>query len=168
VSSPPLRAVFDCNVFLQGLSNANGPAGRCISAVLDGRILLCMNDFIIDELVEAAESPKVCRKLRLLPSRVRELLDELDKVASFIGPAPQVFRYDRDPDDAQYINNIALASGAQIIVSRDKDLLDLMAHRVRRAVPLWLGFPRFASSIRLPSYESFRRRPRPCHPSDWI
>jgi predicted nucleic acid-binding protein len=38
---------------------------------------------------------------------------------------PTAFEYPRDPDDAPYIN-LAIATGANLIVSRDRDLLDLM------------------------------------------
>ena len=38
---------------------------------------------------------------------------------------PETFVYERDPDDAHYVN-LALAADAKLIVSRDKDLLDLM------------------------------------------
>ena len=37
---------------------------------------------------------------------------------------PQVFTYERDPRDEKYIN-LAIASNAHYLVSRDKDLLDL-------------------------------------------
>ncbi|MDP9174026.1 MAG: hypothetical protein M3O30_09195 [Planctomycetota bacterium] len=49
----------------------------------------------------------------------------IEKAATLLTGFPEVFVYERDPDDAQYIN-LALAAGAQLIVSRDKDLLDLM------------------------------------------
>lgn len=37
---------------------------------------------------------------------------------------PQVFTYERDPDDAHYVD-LAVAAKASLIVSRDKDLLAL-------------------------------------------
>ncbi len=38
---------------------------------------------------------------------------------------PELFAYQRDPEDAHYVN-LAVAADARLIVSRDKDLLDLM------------------------------------------
>lgn len=38
---------------------------------------------------------------------------------------PSVFNYPRDPDDAHYVD-LAVATQAFLVVSRDKDLLDLM------------------------------------------
>jgi predicted nucleic acid-binding protein len=39
---------------------------------------------------------------------------------------PKAFSYERDPHDEPYLN-LAIAVDAQYLVSRDKDLLDLMA-----------------------------------------
>ena len=38
---------------------------------------------------------------------------------------PPVFSYPRDPKDEPYVN-LAVAAGLRYLVSRDKDLLDLM------------------------------------------
>lgn len=40
-------------------------------------------------------------------------------------PVSKKFSYPRDEDDKPYIN-LAVATGADFIISRDKDLLDLM------------------------------------------
>jgi predicted nucleic acid-binding protein len=49
----------------------------------------------------------------------------LRKAAVLVPHVQEQWTYDRDPDDAHYVN-LALAVGARLIVSRDKDLLDLM------------------------------------------
>ena len=36
----PAKAVFDCNVFVQALSNKRGASGRCLDAALAGQFLL--------------------------------------------------------------------------------------------------------------------------------
>ena len=125
MSSTPSRAVFDCNVFLQALANPLGPAGRCVEAALDGRFELFVDQTIIDEIVEVAGRPLVSQKLRILPTRVNELVTELNARAVFVHDVPVIFSYPRDPDDAHYVN-LAIAIHAYLIVSRDKDLLDLM------------------------------------------
>ena len=45
--------------------------------------------------------------------------------ATVIKNVPQIFNYARDPKDEKYIN-LAVAAGAEYIISRDTDLLDLM------------------------------------------
>src|SRR5687768_8931483 len=125
MSAPPTRAVFDCNIFLQALANPLGSAGRCVQAALDGRFDLFLDRVVVDELIDVASRPVVARKLRILPTRVSELITELNARAVFVNQVPAVFSYARDPDDAHYVN-LAIATGAYLIVSRDKDMLDLM------------------------------------------
>ena len=56
---------------------------------------------------------------------VQEAIEAIGAAAVLIDPVPVAFEYARDPDDAHYIN-LAVAADAELIVSRDKDLLDLM------------------------------------------
>jgi uncharacterized protein len=54
--------------------------------------------------------------------------------------APVVFTYERDPDDAHYVN-LALAANANLIVSRDRDLLDLADTTRPEAIEFRRQFP---------------------------
>jgi putative PIN family toxin of toxin-antitoxin system len=121
----PAKAVFDCNVFLQALGNPLGPAGRCVQAALEGQFQLFIDQLLIDELIEVSARPDLVRKLRILPTRVSELVADLNTRAVFVNDVPAVLNYPRDPDDAHYID-LALATRSYLVVSRDKDLLDLM------------------------------------------
>ncbi len=49
----------------------------------------------------------------------------LQEKATFIGQVPRHFLYPRDPKDEKYLN-LAIEVAAAYLVSRDKDLLDLM------------------------------------------
>ena len=53
---------------------------------------------------------------------------------------PEVFTCQRDPKDAQYVN-LALAADAKLIVSRDRDLLDLMDLATRDGSAFHKRFP---------------------------
>ena len=53
------------------------------------------------------------------------VFDCMIKKAVMINEIPRVFEYPRDPNDEPYIN-LAIAARAKYLVSRDKDLLDLM------------------------------------------
>jgi predicted nucleic acid-binding protein len=53
---------------------------------------------------------------------------------------PLVFSYQRDPDDAHYVN-LAIAAQAELIVSRDRDLLDLMDPTKPEAADFQRRFP---------------------------
>ena len=80
---------------------------------------------VIAELREVTNRPKVIAKLRLIPGRVEEFFDTVEIAATILDGFPEHFIYQPNPDDAHYVN-LALAADAQLVVSRDKDLLDLM------------------------------------------
>ena len=119
------RVVFDCNTFLQALSSPEGPAGHCVRLAIGGMISLFVSSRVLEELREVTGRPRVIAKLHLVADRVVEFLDTIEIAATLLDGFPEVFVYQRDPDDAHYVN-LALAADARLIVSRDRDLLDLM------------------------------------------
>jgi predicted nucleic acid-binding protein len=42
-----------------------------------------------------------------------------------VATVPTLYEHPHDPDDSHYVN-LALAAGARLVVSRDRDLLNLM------------------------------------------
>jgi putative PIN family toxin of toxin-antitoxin system len=56
---------------------------------------------------------------------VGAFLRRLQKFSVLVRRVPKEFSYPRDEDDEPYIN-LAVAAGADFIISRDRDLLDLM------------------------------------------
>ena len=58
MSPDPPRAVFDCNVYFQALLNPEGPAGRCVSAALNGELTLFVSRFVLDEIRRTANDPR--------------------------------------------------------------------------------------------------------------
>lgn len=121
-----LRVVFDCNVYFQALINEEGPAGKCVAAAFDGRVTLFITRFVMDEIRRTATDSALRAKFRhITDERLDQLIANLEKVGHVVTHVPERFTYPRDPDDAHYIN-LALAAKARYVVSRDKDLLDLM------------------------------------------
>jgi putative PIN family toxin of toxin-antitoxin system len=118
----PIRVVFDCTVFAQALINPKGPAGSCLTAAQGGQVRLFVSDFVIREIHELPQ--KLPTRLCVTPERVHALILDLAKYTEPIDKVPEVFMYQRDPDDAHYVN-LADAAKATFLVSRDKDLLDL-------------------------------------------
>ena len=134
------RVVFDCNVFLQALANPVGPAGRCVELAISGKVALYISPHILDEIREVTSQPKLIAKFRLRPDRVAALLDNLPKAAVMVPSYREVWKYDRDPDDAHYVS-LALVANAKLIVSRDRDLLDLMDSSKPEAAEFQKRFP---------------------------
>lgn len=124
MSKSSKRAVYDCNVYTQALININGPGGSCVRRALSGELLLFISQEVLTEIRDIPHKPTPAR-LGVTHERTETLIQNLLKVATVIMQVPQRFQYDRDPDDAHYIN-LALAAQASLIVSRDRDLLDLM------------------------------------------
>jgi putative PIN family toxin of toxin-antitoxin system len=134
------RVVFDCNTLLQGLASPGGPAGRCVQLALDGEISLYVSPVVIEELRDVARRPKVIARLRLEAQRVLDFCEAIEIAATVLVGVPEVFSYQRDPDDAHYVN-LALAADAKLIVSRDMDLRDLMDATKPEAAEFQRRFP---------------------------
>ena len=124
MSSSIPTVVYDCNIFIQALININGPSGSYVSHSLAGNVLLLLSAYVLSEIREAPNKPTPAR-LGVTVERTETLIDDLLKSAVIVPAVPTRFAYPRDPDDAHYVN-LALAGDAQVIVSRDKDLLSLM------------------------------------------
>ena len=134
------RVVFDCNILLQGLASPNGPSGQCVQLAFEGKVSLFVSPVVLEELRDVANRPRVVERLGLDPGRVEDFLEAVEIAATVLLNPPEVFAYDRDPDDAHYVN-LALAADAKLIVSRDRDLLDLMDSNKPEGNAFRLRFP---------------------------
>lgn len=120
----PERVVFDCNVFLQALISAQGPAGRCFEAAQTGRVALFYSQDILAELADVALRPKIVQRFSITAEAVELFSELIEGAGTLIETVPLVFHYPRDPKDAHYVD-LAVAVSANLVVSRDKDLLAL-------------------------------------------
>jgi len=139
MTEPANRVVYDCNVFVQALINQNGPAGRCVTVALEKRVALFVSEALLAE-VRKAPAKRTPARLGVTPERVELLVKNLLKAATLVAVVPAVFDYRRDPDDAHYIN-LALAAQAKLVVSRDRDLLDLMDEQTKEGIVFRQRFP---------------------------
>jgi uncharacterized protein len=121
-----LSAVFDCMIFLQAAINEKSPAAELFRQVEKENVLLFVSDEILAEIRDVLTRAKVLAKNpHLTVEYVEAFLSRVLKKAVFIKNAPPIFNYSRDPKDEKYID-LAIAVEANYLVSRDKDLLDLM------------------------------------------
>ena len=113
-------------VFLQGLISESGVAVNCFELFENGIVELFVSEEVLEEIKDVITRPKLQAKYpRLTNERAEKLIEVLRAKATVIKHVPSVFNYARDPKDEKYIN-LAAAAGAQYIISRDTDLLDLM------------------------------------------
>lgn len=78
------------------------------------------------EYRDVLSRPSIRRKNpHLTDALATALVERLCSRAVLVPDVPDHFQYSRDPDD-EHVVNLALEVGARYLVSRDKDLLDLM------------------------------------------
>ena len=120
------RVVFDCMVFLQAAARTTGPAAACWQLAKAGGVELCVSAVSNAEVKDVLTRTRTQRKFpTLTPSTVEAFVSEVSSHATQITEVPGDFSLPRDPKDAPYVN-LAIAANAPYLVSRDKDLLDLM------------------------------------------
>jgi putative PIN family toxin of toxin-antitoxin system len=139
-----MKAVFDCNVYFQAMVSARGASYACLERVKAGEVTLFVTAFMLEEIRELPAHAKIGARFPDLTShRIEEFIADLLRVATLVPDPPAMFRYDRDPDDAHYVD-AALTTGAMLVVSNDKDLLDLMNDRNADGLALRKSHPTFA------------------------
>lgn len=140
----PPAVVFDCVVFIQAAANEKGPSGRALDLLDTGEIKLFISEKILLEIRDSLNHPRVRQKLPgITDERVEALLKRLDKLAISINEVPRAFEYPRDPKDEPYLN-LAIVAGANYLISRDNDLLDLMRSQTKEAQAFRRVYPMLA------------------------
>ena len=120
------RVVFDCNVLLQSAARESSVAAKCLNLAESGLIRLYVSREVLTEAEDVLNRPEVrAHFLELSDEIVGAFLKRLQKISVLVRIVPKKFSYPRDEDDEPYIN-LAVAAGADLIISRDRDLLDLM------------------------------------------
>ena len=122
----PIVAVFDCNVFWQIFFSGKGVGAKCWELVTSGHVEVAGCPEVLSEIRDVLTRPETRARFQTAAAENVEIfIDEILENATFISPIPNRFSYARDPKDEPYID-LAAEAGAQYIVSRDNDLLDLM------------------------------------------
>ena len=120
------RAVFDCMIFLQAAVRETGPAAACLRLVEHEIIDLYASDDVLGELADVLARPSIRAKFSAVTDELAErFLARLRRAAHVVNDVPARFPFERDPKDAKYLD-LALEVGADFLVTRDNDLLDLM------------------------------------------
>ena len=105
-----------------------------------GCLTLFISEAILTEVHDVLSRPKIRTKNPAITDEtVESLLTRIRKVAQRIDPVPISFSLPRDPDDEPYLN-LAIAAGANCLVTRDRDMLDLMHDSAFQRDTLLSGF----------------------------
>jgi putative PIN family toxin of toxin-antitoxin system len=118
--------VFDTNIFLQALASRGGPAVKCLEYFERGKIIIAVSRDTLAEVEEILSRSHLRLKYPLLTDeRIAQLLDRLLYRGIYLRRVSQHFTYPRDPKDEPQLN-LAIEVKADYLISRDRDLLDLM------------------------------------------
>ncbi len=122
-----IRAVFDCNTYLQAVVRRGSPAGLCFKLAEKRKIELFISKDVLAEIEDVLNRPKIKERfVNLTDERIEEFLNSISKIAEFVKKVPKFFSLPRDVNDEPYIN-LAVECEADFIVTRDKDLIYLMS-----------------------------------------
>jgi putative PIN family toxin of toxin-antitoxin system len=112
-------------IFLQAAARPTGPAAALLELAEIDALELLVSDACIEELREVLTRPSLQRRFPSLTiSAVRDFLDRIQACSMYSVNIDNVFVLDRDPKDSKYID-LAIATKADFLVTRDNDLLDL-------------------------------------------
>lgn len=126
MEGPPRRAVFDTGVILQATISAAGPAGRAMYLFDQDEIVLFVSPELLLEVRRVLVMPTIrLKNNRYSDSDIEALLSRLATSGTFISEIPTHYQCERDPED-DHVINLAIEANADYLVTRDKDMLELM------------------------------------------
>jgi putative PIN family toxin of toxin-antitoxin system len=140
--TPPVRAVYDCVVFLQGAGRRGNAARKCLDLVDDGTVQLCLSPDVLAEIDDVRHRPEILRKFSLIGSEDSQaLLRTARNKALLLADVPKAFHLPRDPDDEPY-TNLAIAADAKFLVTwNDRHLTYLMRRDTSEGAEFCRRFP---------------------------
>ncbi len=127
MSSEKPRVVFDCMIFLQAAARHQGIAAACLRLAEQRYLSLFISPAILREVQDVLSRDYIRARFETLTDEtVAAFIDRLRNIGQLVKRVPKKFDYqERDVKDEPYIN-LAIQVEADYLVSRDKDLLDLM------------------------------------------
>jgi putative PIN family toxin of toxin-antitoxin system len=115
-----ILAVFDCNMLISAIGWGGNPRA-CLHLVAAGQVTLCLTPEIWTEYDQRVPEVLADKKPGV---DARPMLDWILRTATMVEPAPLGKQRSRDRKDDRYLA-CALSAGAKLIVTSDRDLLDL-------------------------------------------
>ena len=125
-----MKVVLDTNVLLSGLMAPGGTPGRIVAAWCEARFDVAMSIEQLTEIGRALSYPRIQRKLKWDEERIEQFIRQLYIRAEVVDLRSTSVEVPRDPYDTPILATL-VASNADVLVSGDRDLLEL-----RRKYPI--------------------------------
>jgi putative PIN family toxin of toxin-antitoxin system len=119
------RLVIDTNVWIAALISPTGVARRVVDAVVARGIDVLMSEATFDELVSRLAKAKFDRYRD--PESWNIFLSAIVDLALWHEDTQSAAGVSRDPDDDKFLS-LSVVGAADLIISGDRDLLDLISH----------------------------------------
>ncbi len=120
---PTLRVVLDTNVLVSGIAYPDSNPGKILAAWRRGSVTVFLSHHIVDELSRSL--PRMNHRLNWPPRKFEEEVELLALQAQIVEPADLPDTAVRDTGDLPVLGTL-LASGADYLITGDKDLLALV------------------------------------------
>jgi len=131
----PVRAVLDTNVLVSALVAESGAPHRILALWLEGRFVLVTSLLLAEELAFVLTYPRIAQRLRWTREEIAGLLAGLLATAEVTAGQLELPGVSRDPKDDAVVA-CAVEGGADVIVSGDRDLLELGGYQgIRMLTP---------------------------------
>ncbi len=119
-----MKVVLDTNVLVSGLLTPKGVPGRIVAAWDDSRFEVVLAFAQLEEIGRVLAYPRIRGRTKWTDEDIGRFLEQLYLRAQVIEAPPARGRAVRDPGDAPILAAF-IASGADVLVSGDDDLLSL-------------------------------------------
>ncbi len=119
-----MKVVLDTNVLLSGLMAPDGTPGRVLAAWFEARFDVVVSLDQLAEIGRVLAYPKIHRKLQWDEQRIEQFIRQLYIRAEVIELPAVSVEVPRDPKDVPILATLK-AAGADVLVSGDRDLLEL-------------------------------------------
>jgi putative PIN family toxin of toxin-antitoxin system len=118
-----MRAVVDTNILVRAVIKPAGTVGPVLLRLRQGDYTLLYSRALLEELVDVLNRPRIRDKYRLTDQDIQTVVSLILLRGEAVTPAKQI-KVCRDPKDDKFLE-VAVAGGADVIVSGDQDLLTL-------------------------------------------
>jgi putative PIN family toxin of toxin-antitoxin system len=123
-----IKAVFDTTVLISAFLRPKGVSDELLDLAASARFSLILSVSILAETArKLLTSEKIRRSYSYPDDAVHRYLQKLSNLAELVAELPPLRGVVRDPND-DVIVATAVAAGAEYLVARDKDLLDLRSY----------------------------------------
>jgi putative PIN family toxin of toxin-antitoxin system len=123
----PPKAVFDTVILLQAATNPDGPSWAALALADSGRVQIVASEATLKEAEGVFARPSVRERFATLDDQTAgEFLGVYRGMAEVHVNVPKTVWLERNHKDEPFLD-LAVASGSAYLVTRDKDMLDLMA-----------------------------------------